>query len=218
MKKALSLTLLAGTSLLIGCTVESDRITATLATEAGKAIEARTFGDSTANNIAIMNGDLLQEMAANLTRLFASEAPATINFEFNSAVLDETARSNLRAQADWIKRHPNITFRVFGHTDKVGSNGFNRRLGQKRARAAVNYLISQGVDKRKVEAVVSFGETRPLVLTEQPNRENRRTVTEVKGFFNPNSSGTLDGKYAVRIYNDYVGISNDVEIAVGTTQ
>ena len=216
MKTSLSFSLLAGASLLIGCTLESDRLSATLATEAGKSIEARSFGASTANNIAVMNGDLLQEMAANLTRLFASEAPATINFEFNSAVLDETARANLRAQADWIKRHPNITFRVFGHTDKVGSDGFNRRLGQRRARAAVNYLISQGVDKRKVEAVVSFGETQPLVFTEQPSRENRRTVTEVKGFYNPNVDGNLDGKYAVRIYNEYVGVSNETDISVAT--
>ncbi|MEM7241030.1 MAG: OmpA family protein [Pseudomonadota bacterium] len=217
MKKALSLSLIASSTILLGCTIESDRITATLATEAGKSVQARTFGDSTAHNIAVMNGDLLREMAANLTRLFASEAPATINFAFNSSQLDETARSNLRAQAEWIKRHPNITFRVFGHTDKVGSNAFNRRLGQRRARAAVNYLVSQGVDRRKVEAVVSFGETRPLVLTEQANRENRRTVTEVKGFFQPGRSGTLDGKYAVRIYNEYVGISNTTGIDVGAS-
>ena len=111
----------------------------------------------------------------------------------------------MRQQAAWIKAHPAITFRVYGHTDKVGGNAFNKRLGAKRARAAVNYLISQGVSRNKVEAVVSFGETRPLVLTETENRLNRRTVTEVKGFYNPNRSGTLDGKYAVNIYNTYTG-------------
>ena len=179
--------------------------------EAGKV--SRTFGDTTANNIAVMNGDLQQEMVKNLTRLFASEAPATINFAFNSAVLDAGAQSALRRQADWIKAHPNITFRVFGHTDKVGSDGYNRRLGQRRARAAVNFLIQQGVDRNKVEAVVSLGETQPLVLTEQENRENRRTVTEVKGFVPPAGLGEgIDGKYAVRIYNEYTQTNQSVEI------
>ena len=53
-----------------------------LLVEAGKV--SSTFGNTTANNIAVMNGELQQEMVKNLTRLFAAEAPATINLEFNS--------------------------------------------------------------------------------------------------------------------------------------
>ncbi|HAB37819.1 MAG TPA: hypothetical protein DCE52_07495 [Rhodobacteraceae bacterium] len=163
------------------------------------------FGRATANNIAVQNAKLQREMVKNLTRLFASQVPATINFAFNSAKLDASAQAALRQQATWIIAHPAITFRVYGHTDKVGGNAFNKRLGLRRARAAVNYLISQGVNRKKVEAVVSFGETRPLVLTEQENLQNRRTVTEVKGFYNPNGNGLLDGKYANRIYYAYTG-------------
>lgn len=163
------------------------------------------FGVATANNVAVQNVKLQKELAKNLTRLFASQVPATINFAFNSSKLDASAQAALREQARWIKAHPAITFRVYGHTDKVGGNAFNKRLGLRRARAAVNFLISQGVDRRKVEAVVSFGETRPVVLTESENFQNRRTVTEVKGFFNPNGLGMLDGKFAVRIYRSYTG-------------
>jgi outer membrane protein OmpA-like peptidoglycan-associated protein len=163
------------------------------------------FGRATANNIAVQNAKLQREMVKDLTRLFASQVPATINFAFNSAKLDSSAQAALRQQAAWIKAHPAITFRVYGHTDKVGGNAFNQRLGSRRARAAVKYLISQGVSRKKVDAVVSYGETRPLVLTEAENQQNRRTVTEVKGFYNPNGSGLLDGKFAVRIYNQYTG-------------
>ena len=216
MKNVYKFLLLATSTTIVGCSVENLAGPTPLVVEAGKSIQSPSFGVSTANNIGVMNGDLLREMAANLTRLFASEAPATINFAFNSSQLDQSAQAALRQQADWIKRHPNITFRVFGHTDKVGSNAYNRRLGLRRARNAVNYLVAQGVDRKKLEAVVTFGETRPLVLTEGPNRENRRTVTEVKGFYNPNGLGGIDGKYAVRIYNSYTRTTNTVEITTDT--
>ena len=168
------------------------------------------FGRATANNIAVQNAKLQLEMVKNLTRLFASQVPATINFAFNSSRLDGAAQAALRQQAAWMKEHPAITFRVYGHTDKVGGNAFNKRLGARRAHAAVKFLISQGISRKKVEAVVSYGETRPLVLTEQQNQQNRRTVTEVKGFYNPNGSGQLDGKFAVRIYRSYTGTTKSL--------
>ncbi len=210
------ITILACTSTLAACSFEGGQSgVSPLLTEAGKV--SKTFGDTTANNIAVMNGELQQEMVKNLTRLFAAEAPATINFEFNSSKLDASAQAALRRQAEWIKAHPNITFRVFGHTDKVGSDAYNRRLGLRRAKNAVNYLIQQGVDRKKVEAVVSLGETQPLVLTESENRENRRTVTEVKGFVPPVDLNTgIDGKYAVRIYNEYTQTNQSVEIVSAT--
>ena len=177
---------------------------------AGSQLGSGGFGSATMNNMLAHNGSLSLKMVKELTRKFQAETPATINFEFNSSALDAAAQASLRQQAEWIKAHPNITFRVFGHTDKVGSNAYNKRLGLRRARAAVNYMISQGVSRKKLEAVVSFGETRPLVLTEAANRDNRRTVTEVKGFFRKSEEGELDGKYAVRIYNAYTGATQRI--------
>ncbi len=172
--------------------------------EAGSEIANAGFGIATANNIGMQNGDLTNTMVSNLTRKFASEAPARVNFAFNSATLDATARDALRQQARWIKAHNQIKFRVYGHTDKVGSANYNRRLGLRRARAVVNFLVSQGVSRSKVQAVSSFGETRPLVLTEGPNRENRRTVTEVSGFVKRGRGAVTDGKYALTVYKAYI--------------
>lgn len=183
---------------------------------AGQDVVGGDFGRATANNIQVQSVSERIKYIKSLTRLFAAEAPATINFAFNSAALDAQAKSDLRAQADWIKAHPQITFRVFGHTDKVGSNRYNQRLGLRRAKAAVAYLVSQGVDRNKVEAVVSFGETRPLVLTQGRSRANRRTATEVKGFYNPANDGLLDGKVAEGIYRRYLGEAGRVEVT--TTQ
>ncbi|PLS23367.1 OmpA family protein [Neptunicoccus cionae] len=208
--KTVSITSSAVVALLLaGCSV-SDNSFAYLGPEAGAEINDANLGVSTAHNVAILSGQL-GTMAANLTRKFAAEAPAQINFSFNSAALDATAQSQLRRQAEWIKAHPQIVFRVYGHTDKVGSNAYNRRLGKQRAVAAVNYLVSQGVDRRKVQAVASFGETRPVVLTEGPSRANRRTVTEVYGFARKGRASDLDGKYAKYVYDQYISTTYTTE-------
>jgi peptidoglycan-associated lipoprotein len=117
--------------------------------------------------------------------------------------LDEEARAALRQQAGWINQFPEVHFKVYGHTDLVGSTAYNRRLGLARAEAAVLYLVSQGVNRSRLEAVVSFGETQPLVVTEGQERRNRRTVTEVAGFIQ-NHPTVLNGKYAEIIFREYI--------------
>lgn len=141
-------------------------------------------------------------MAHALGERFAREVPTTINFAFNSSDLDEEARAILRQQAAFIRHFPEVRFSVYGHTDAVGGSGFNQRLGRRRARAAVNYLVSQGVNRSRLEALVSFGETQLIVATEEQERRNRRTVTEVSGFVG-SAPLVLDGRYAEIIYRNY---------------
>lgn len=109
----------------------------------------------------------------------------------------------MREQAQWIRQFPEIRFRVYGHTDAVGSEAYNKRLGLNRAHAVVNFLASQGISKDRLEAVVSFGETQPLIVTEGRERRNRRTVTEVSGFVGSHPT-VLEGRYAEIIYREYI--------------
>lgn len=185
--------ILIGASLLAlaGCVGES---------EVGSSITPG-FGNATATNIGIETGQL--SYAVDLSRRFASEVPNTVNFDFDSAVLDDNARAVLRKQADWIRQFPEVRFRVFGYTDLVGSEAYNKGLGMRRARAAVAYLISQGISRARLEAVVSYGKTQPLIDVSTPERRNRRTVTDVSGFVQ-GSPLVLDGKYADIIYRNYV--------------
>ena len=67
----------------------------------------------------------------------------------------------------------------------------------------VAYLSTLGVSRSRLEAVVSYGETQPLVVTQGRERRNRRTVTEVSGFVKGHPT-VLDGKYAQIIYRDYI--------------
>lgn len=169
--------------------------------EAGTGLDQGSFGDATMNNTLVMTGE--RNAAINLTRKFASEVPNTVNFAFDSAVLGPDAMAALDQQAEWIKRYSLARFRVYGHTDKVGSTAYNKRLGLRRARTVVNYLVGRGISRDRLEAVVSFGEMQPLVVTEGRERRNRRTVTEVSGFVKGREQ-YLDGKYAQAIYEGYV--------------
>ncbi|EEE37228.1 OmpA family protein [Rhodobacteraceae bacterium KLH11] len=169
--------------------------------EAGYELDQGTFGNATLNNIQVLNGELTYGQI--LARRFAAEVPTQINFAFDSAQLDASAQRILLQQADWIKQFPEVRFRVYGHTDAVGTSAYNKRLGQRRANAAVAFLTQQGISRSRLEAVVSFGKSRPLVATPDRDRRNRRTVTDVSGFVDRHP-GLLDGKYADVIYREYI--------------
>ncbi len=169
--------------------------------EAGQSVDEGGFGNPTMTNTLIANGELAA--VEGLNRRFEDEVPESINFGFNSASLDAASRAILTRQANWIRQFPEVRFRVYGHTDAVGSASYNRNLGQRRANAAVAFLTSQGISRSRLEAVASFGETRLAVQTEGRERRNRRTVTEVTGFV-AGHPGLLDGKYARVVYRTHL--------------
>lgn len=169
--------------------------------EAGYEADQGAFGNATLNNIQVMNGELTYGQI--LAQRFAAEVPTQINFAFDSAQLDAAAQRILLHQANWIKQFPEARFRVYGHTDAVGSQAYNNSLGLRRAQAVVSFFAQQGISRSRLEAVVSYGKTRPLVATPDRDRRNRRTVTEVSGLVDRNPS-TLDGKYAEVIYREYI--------------
>lgn len=169
--------------------------------EAGHQVDSGSFGNATMNNTLVMSGQ--KDYAISLANRFAQEVPTTINFAFDSTVIDAQAAAILDQQANWIRQFPEVRFRVYGHTDAVGSSAYNKRLGQRRANAVVSYLSRRGISRSRLEAVVSYGETQPLIVTQNRERRNRRTVTEVTGFVQSHPT-VLDGKYAQIVYRDYV--------------
>lgn len=178
--------------------------------ELGAEVDKGNFGNATMNNVLIQSGQL--DYAIALAERFSAEVPDTINFEFNSAELSEEAKSVLKKQADFIRQFPEVRFRVFGHTDLVGSVGYNQKLGMRRAQAAVAYLSSLGISKSRLEAVISYGKTRPLIATNEPEMRNRRTVTEVSGFVQ-SAPLVLNGKYAAIIWREYVNSAIPGQVA-----
>jgi len=177
-----------------GCTPEFQR-------EAGAEVDEGGFGNPNMNNTLVMTGQANYTVV--LGERFAREVPSTITFAFNSSALTPEAQAVLRKQAEWIRQFPEIRFRVYGHTDLVGSNSYNKALGLRRARATVAYLSSLGISTSRLEAVASFGKTQPVVQTPGPEERNRRTVTEVTGFVQRHPT-VLNGKYAAVIFRVYV--------------
>ena len=98
-----------------------------------------------------------------------------ILFEFDSAVLSETAQQTLRDKARWLQANPQVTVIIEGHCDDRGTNEYNLALGERRARSARKYLVSLGIDQSRL-STVSYGEERPLVIgdSEEARAKNRR--------------------------------------------
>ena len=118
--------------------------------------------------------------------LMAAGAPAspnldqdtgvTVHFGFDAVDLDAQARQALDAEAAWMRGHRGMTFNVFGHADRVGSEAYNRELALRRALTVASYLVARGVDPDRLQALVSWGEEQPVVDTDQPSAPNRRVV------------------------------------------
>jgi peptidoglycan-associated lipoprotein len=85
----------------------------------------------------------------------------TVHFAYDSNALDDAARSILQANADWLKGHTKYTVEIAGHCDERGSIGYNVALGDRRASAVRDYLVSLGADGSKL-TTVSYGKERPI--------------------------------------------------------
>nr|WP_111535634.1 OmpA family protein [Palleronia aestuarii] len=168
---------------------------------AGSMLDEGRFGEPTRNNLLVQTGQISQ--IEGLNNRFSTEIDSVVTFAFNSAVLDAAARATIARQAAWIRQFPEVAFRVYGHTDLVGSDAYNYALGLRRAEAVVAALVSHGVNPARLAALVSFGETQPLIVTQGRERANRRTVIEVSGFAG-GSDRLMNGKYAAVIFREYV--------------
>jgi peptidoglycan-associated lipoprotein len=96
-------------------------------------------------------------------------------FDFDQADLREDARSVLAADAQWLKKHPSVQVLIEGHCDERGTAAYNLALGDRRANAAKEYLVSLGIDASRVRTV-SYGKERPFCTesTESCWQKNRR--------------------------------------------
>lgn len=169
--------------------------------EVGASLNNNGFGAATAANITAMTD--ARSARISLAGRFAQEVETTVNFAFDSAVLDAEAQAILRRQADWIRQFPEVRFSVYGHADAVGAASYNYAIGLRRAEAVVAFLATQGISRSRLQALVSEGENQPLIVTQGRERANRRTVTEVSGFIE-GQGGVMDGKYAQVIYREYI--------------
>ncbi|HEX7125509.1 MAG TPA: peptidoglycan-associated lipoprotein Pal [Thermodesulfobacteriota bacterium] len=88
------------------------------------------------------------------------EALRDVYFEFDSASLTDGAREALNFNANWMQRFPGTRVLIEGHTDQRGSTAYNLALGERRAVAARDYLVSLGIARERIQTI-SYGKERP---------------------------------------------------------
>ncbi|MFC4295722.1 peptidoglycan-associated lipoprotein Pal [Novosphingobium tardum] len=108
----------------------------------------------------------------------ASVASDTIYFDTDQYNVDSADGATLQSQAQWLARYPDKRITVEGHADERGTRDYNIALGERRANAAKNYLVSLGVAAARI-GTVSYGKERPVALgsDEASWARNRRAVT-----------------------------------------
>jgi len=104
----------------------------------------------------------------------------TIFFDTDRYNIDSQDAAALQAQAQYFARYPQVTFTIEGHADERGTREYNIALGERRATAAKNFLVSLGVDPARI-AVVSYGKERPVALgsDEASWAQNRRAASVI---------------------------------------
>lgn len=101
-------------------------------------------------------------------------------FATDSSVVDSQGQAALERQASWLKANTSVNITVEGHADERGTREYNIALGERRATAAKNFLVSQGVAASRV-TTISYGKERPAVTGNDEGAwsQNRRAVTVV---------------------------------------
>jgi peptidoglycan-associated lipoprotein len=102
----------------------------------------------------------------------------TVYFDYDSSALSGNAQGTLLRQAGFLNANPALTITIEGHCDERGTREYNLALGERRASAARDFLLAQGVDQARIK-VISYGKERPVASgsTETSWSKNRRAAT-----------------------------------------
>lgn len=105
-----------------------------------------------------------------------------VYFDFDRSNLTSSARDRLAQNAEFMNSNPEFTFTVEGHCDERGTNEYNLALGDRRANAALSFLVSLGVDASRLTAI-SYGEEQPQCTASGEGcwSQNRRAHFQISG-------------------------------------
>ena len=111
-------------------------------------------------------------------KYLADGVPDRVFFATNESVLTTASRETLRKQAAWLRKNSSITVVLEGHADERGTREYNLALGERRANAAKDYLMTYGISADSI-SVISYGKERPVDGGSNTLAwsKNRRSVT-----------------------------------------
>ncbi|MAJ85971.1 MAG: peptidoglycan-associated lipoprotein [Candidatus Pelagibacter sp.] len=108
----------------------------------------------------------------------AKGVPDRVFFATNKSSLTTKSRETLRKQATFLRKNKNLSVTIEGHADERGTREYNLALGERRANAAKDYLMTYGISGKRI-SVISYGKERPVNTESSPLAwsQNRRSVT-----------------------------------------
>ena len=103
-----------------------------------------------------------------------------VYFDLDSHEVKASAFARLDAQADWLRRYPNVRVRIEGNADERGTREYNLALGARRAESVRTYLVSRGVPAARIDTI-SYGKERPIAAgsNEEAWARNRNAHTAI---------------------------------------
>ena len=131
---------------------------------------------STAKKSGNIDGDVYT--GKETVKFLASGVPDRIFFATNKSSLTTASRETLRKQATYLRKNKNLSVTIEGHADERGTREYNLALGERRANAAKDYLMTYGISSDRI-TVLSYGKERPVDPGSNPLSwsKNRRSVT-----------------------------------------
>ena len=106
-----------------------------------------------------MQGDVYT--GTDTVEYLADGVPDRVFFATNESILTTASRETLRAQAAWLRKNPSINVVLEGHADERGTREYNLALGERRANAAKDYLMTYGISSDRI-TILSYGKERPV--------------------------------------------------------
>ena len=131
---------------------------------------------STAKKADGLDGDVYT--GKDTVEFLASGVPDRVFFATNKSSLTTKSRETLRKQATFLRKNKNLSVTIEGHADERGTREYNLALGERRANAAKDYLMTYGISGKRI-SVISYGKERPVnsESTSLAWSQNRRSVT-----------------------------------------
>ena len=117
-------------------------------------------------------------VGSDTVEMLAIDVPDRIFFAYDSYSITKAAQNTLEKQAKWLKANGSVTIAIEGHADERGTREYNLALGDRRANAAKDYLMTYGVSGKRI-SVISYGKEKPVNTASTPLAwsQNRRSVT-----------------------------------------
>ena len=131
---------------------------------------------STAKKSGNIDGDVYT--GKETVKYLASGVPDRIFFATNKSSLTTASRATLRKQANYLRKNKSLNVTIEGHADERGTREYNLALGERRANAAKDYLMTYGISGKRI-SVISYGKEKPVNPDSSPLAwsQNRRSVT-----------------------------------------